>query len=243
MSVTRLHVSALLGVITVVWGLVLVIQGVDVGLALLAPFSTVVGALMGLGLLLEFVLWRQSWLHGWFFKRPDMRGTWEVELHSTWVDPETDQRTPPITCYMGMSQTLSTLKMHLMTQESESWSKGESIELSPGGNGYEVSAVYTNRPGVQLREQRRSEMHRGALAIHTHGPCVRPETMTAEYWSDRGTAGEMTFVRRVDSVFTRFEDAECAFAGVDQLAQAGEPEAAGPRDRDPSGRLRTPQRV
>ena len=116
-----------------------------------------------------------------------------------------------IVCYMGVEQTLSDLKMHLMTPDSESWSIASHIRPSPSGNGYEVISVYTNRPNIHLRTERISEIHNGALIINTHGSEVRPDTFTAEYWTDRNTNGTMDFKRRVDKVFTRFEDADRHF--------------------------------
>ena len=116
-----------------------------------------------------------------------------------------------IVCYMGVEQTLSTLQMHLMTPESESWLIADRIRPSPSGNGYQVAAVYTNKPKIHLRGDR-SEMHQGALVLDTHGPNFRPDTLTGEYWTDRKTKGQMNLTTRVCQVFTRYEDAERALS-------------------------------
>ena len=116
-----------------------------------------------------------------------------------------------IVCYMGVEQTLSELKMHLMTPESESWSIASHINPSPSGNGYQAIGVYTNEPNIHLRDKRISEIHKGTLIIDTHGSGVRPDTLTAQYWTDRKTMGTMDFKSRVDEVFTRFEDAKQHF--------------------------------
>ena len=116
-----------------------------------------------------------------------------------------------IVCYMGVEQTLSELKMHLMTPESESWSIASHILPSPSGNGYQAIGVYTNEPDIHLRDKRISEIHKGTLIIDTHGFGVRPDSLTAQYWTDRKTMGTMDFNNRVDEVFTRFEDAKQHF--------------------------------
>ena len=157
-------------------------------------------------------MWRWSWLHGWFVKRPDLRGTWRVELQSDWIDPVTNVGVPIIICYMGVAQTLSTLQMHLMTPESESWFIAERITPSRSKVGYRVAGVYTNEPKTHLRGKR-SEIHLGGLLLETHGPANRPNTLTGEYWTDRKTKGQMTFTERLPDVLTRFEDAKRAFAG------------------------------
>ena len=210
MTFSRLHIAVFLGIAVAVWGLVLLYQGTPVSKNHFAPFGTTVGVLVVLGLVFENLLWRHPWLHGWFVKRPDLRGTWRVELQSNWIDPETDKQKPMIVCYMGVKQTLSTLQMHLMTPESESWFIAEHIRPSPSGDGYQVGGVYTNKPHIHLRGNR-SEMHLGALVLDTHGPNNRPETLTGEYWTDRETTGQLDFTGRVSNVLTRYEDAEGAF--------------------------------
>ena len=209
----RLHISVFLGLAALVWWLVLGVQGTRVSSAYWAPFGTVVSFLVVLGAAFEFLLWRWFCLHGWFVKRPDLRGTWRVELQSDWIDPTTNRGVPLVVCYMGVVQTLSTLQMHLMTPESESWFIAESISESPSAVGYQIAGVYTNRPQTHLRGDR-SEMHLGGLLLETHGPPRRPDTLTGEYWTNRKTKGQMAFTGRQTTVFSRFKDADRAFTSA-----------------------------
>lgn len=212
MRLDRLHVTVFVIIAALIWLIVLLCQGTSVTWAHGQPFSIVVGSLVALGILLEFLLWRQPWLHGWFVKRPDLRGTWRVELQSSYMRPETNEHMPRIICYIGVKQTLSNLQMHLMTPESESWFIANHIRPSPNGSGYQVIGVYTNEPNVHLRGERISEMHQGAIIIETHGPVLRPTTLTAKYWTDRKTTGTMDFTRRAEEVYTRFADAQIGFS-------------------------------
>ena len=86
----RLHITAFLGLGALVWWLVL--GAPRVSWEYLQPFGTVVGFLVAFGAAFEFLLWRWSWLHGWFVKRPDLRGTWRVELQSDWIKPSNESR-------------------------------------------------------------------------------------------------------------------------------------------------------
>lgn len=192
--------------------MVLHLQGISLSLKYLTPFGTVVSIVGLYALAMEHILWRQPWLHGWLVQRPNLRGTWRVTLRSDWVDPDTGQNTAPIICYMGVEQTLSTLKMHLMTPESESWLVAHSICSSPNNNSsYQVFGLYTNKPNVQIRCSK-SNMHLGAMVIDTHGQLKSfPITLEAEYWTDRKTIGRMTITDRNSIIFTRFEDAQQAF--------------------------------
>ena len=206
MKLERHHIAVFLGLAAFVWWLVLFAQGTPVGWDHSRPFSIVLSFLVLLGLAFEFLLWRQPWLH-WFVKRPDLRGTWRVELQSDW----TEEDILTIDCYMGVSQTLSSLHMHLMTSESESWFIAERILRSPSGTGYQLAGVYTNKPQMHLRGDR-SEMHQGALILRTHGPENHPDTLTGEYWTDRKTTGHITCTERLPRIFSRFEDAADGFA-------------------------------
>ena len=194
-----------------VWLLLLVVQGEQVGWTYLKPFGTVVGLLVLLAWLLDKKLWNQPWLHGWFVKRPDLQGTWRVELQSDGVDENTGKRMPLIVCYMGVVQSLSDLEMHLMTRESQSWSIAYSIKASRSGKGYRVAAVYRNEPDIFLRGER-SEMHYGGVILETHGDQVsRPKVLSGEYWTDRKTKGQMKLESRMPKLFTNFDDVDQAF--------------------------------
>mgnify|MGYP000049928552 FL=1 len=211
MNFTRLQISVFLGVAAMAWAAVLLFQGVPLTLAHLTPFGTVVGVLALAALLLEHVLWRQQWLHGWFVQRPNLRGTWKVKLQSDRVDPTTGVPIPPITGFMGVEQTLSSLQMHLMTPDSESWFVAHSIGASPSENGYRIFGIYVNKPNVHLRSST-SNMHCGVIVIDSHGESRgMPMALTAEYWTDRKTTGHMTLSDRSNTIFTRFEDAHREF--------------------------------
>ena len=208
MNFSRLQISVFLGLAVAAWAAVLLIQGTQLTFEHLAPFGTVVGVLALGALAMEKLLWRQPWLHGWFVQRPDLRGTWKVQLQSDWINPATKSLIDPITCYMGIEQTLTNLQMHLMTPESESWFVAHSVRPSPSENGYQIVGVYTNKPHVHLRSAT-SAMHFGAVIIDTHGESsAHPTTLTAEYWTDRKTTGRMTFTERCETVYTHFAQAK-----------------------------------
>jgi hypothetical protein len=207
MTFSRLHITVLLGAAVFVWCLLLLTQGTPVTKEHLAPFSSVVVFLVTIGLLFEHVLWHQRCFHGWFVQRPDLRGTWRVELRSDWIDPKTGRRIEPIEGFMAVTQTLSRLQMHLMTAESQSWLVAERVTTSPKNRGYRVVAVYTNEPDPHLRGNR-SEIHYGALVLDTHGVTPStPDRLSGEYWTDRGTKGTLTLSSRASTIYSRFQEA------------------------------------
>ncbi len=212
MKAERLHITIFLAIAAITWFIVLLVQGTPATWEHASPFTTVISVLVLLGIAFERWLWRQPFLHGWFVKRPDLRGTWRVELRSSYIAPDGGKRVPMVVCYMGVSQTLSKLQMHLMTPESESWLIADHIRPSANADGFQVIGVYTNEPNIHLRNHRASEIHQGTLIAETHGPSLRPDAITAKYWSDRRTTGTMEFTARVEEVFTRFADAHSRFS-------------------------------
>ena len=211
MKFSRLQISIILAIAVLAWFIVLLAQGTPVSWDHLAPFSTVVGVLLILSLVVEYYLWRQNWLQKWFVSMPDLRGTWKVVIKSDWINPETGETVPPIQCFMGVKQSMSDLQMHLMTLESESWFVAYNINHAQSGHGYQIAAVYTNKPSVNLRNDR-SSMHIGALMIETHGENeVFPENISGEYWTDRKTTGTIVLSDKNKKLFTRFDDAQKYF--------------------------------
>lgn len=210
MKIARVHIAVFVAIAALVWWITLVYRGTPVTWEHATPFTVVLSVLGLLGFVFDRYLWRLWLLHGWLVKCPDLSGTWRVKLRSSF-EPDTGDWETVIVCYMGVKQTLSELKMHLMTPESESRSIASHIQPSPSGSGYQVICVYTNEPDIRLRDRRISEMHKGTFIIDTHGPDVKPVSLTAQYWTDRKTMGTMDFNCRVDIVFTHFEDAKRHF--------------------------------
>jgi hypothetical protein len=205
---TRIQVTVALALAAVAWSFVLWAQDTPLSREHLAPFSTVVGILVVVALVMEHWAWRLRIFQGWLFSRPNLIGTWKVTIESEWIDPTTNQKATPITAYAGVVQTHSKLQLHLMTPESESCLVANSITPTACGERFEIALVYANTPNVSLRGIR-SERHVGAAIITTHGSSkYRPASMTAEYWTDRRTVGRMTFKSRVSTVYSRYTDAQ-----------------------------------
>jgi len=204
---TRLQITAALSVATAAWAAVLWLQGTKLFWEHLAPFTTVVGVLVVVALLMDRLFWRLRVFQGWLFDRPDLRGTWKVTIQSEWVNPQAGEKILPIKAYAGITQTFSKLQIQLMTAESESCLLAHAIEPTACGNRFTVSVVYANTPGVELRGVR-SERHVGAAQMVTHGPKYKPDSLGVEYWTDRKTVGRMTLEDRVPTIYSRFDDAQ-----------------------------------
>ena len=63
---------------------------------------------------------------------PDLQGTWEGELQSTWINPETKQGIPPLKMVLVIRQSFSSVSCTMFTKESESYSRAAQIAVEEG---------------------------------------------------------------------------------------------------------------
>lgn len=202
------YIKGIIYVTVLAWTIMLLLNHEAIQSAWLKPFSTVTTIVLYVVMAFDLWLWKISFLHGWFVKRPVVEGTWEVEIRSNWIDPTTDQTVEPITAYMVIRQTLSTLSMRLLTIESNSTLVGTEIVCSTDGL-YCISGVYRNEPWFDFRH--RSEIHYGGLWLQIAQDDMG-KTITGHYWTDRNTAGSMKLTNRSPQKVQSFAAAEAVIA-------------------------------
>jgi hypothetical protein len=207
-TITRLHITSFVAITITAWLAVLWLDGFKLSLALLAPIGTVVGFVALLGTLFNKYFWSWPLLKGWYVKRPDLRGTWRVELKSSWIDPSTGLGIAPIYGFVVVRQTLTSLSFRLMTKESRSTLIAYSIGEQENDDLYKLVAVYRNEPKIELRGKR-SEIHHGSLALDIHGSPV--SSLEGHYWTDRGTKGGMRMFERNKVLIDTFEQGTNCF--------------------------------
>jgi hypothetical protein len=205
----RIHVTTFVLVAAAIWAVLLVLQGVAVTPEFFKPFGMVVGVLVLLLGAFEAFLWRIPWLHPWFVNVPNVRGTWRGSLVTSWTDPSKGQPPPPIEAYVSIHQTFSSIEIRLMTDESSSSLLSGSVAATPDGT-YEVSGVYRNTPRISLRD--RSPIHYGAILLRVIGS--PPSALDGEYWTSRGTNGEMRLGSRISDLCQDFAEAQQRYGAV-----------------------------
>lgn len=200
---SRLHLSAILLVAAALWGGMLVFEGVAVNGTWFRPFSTVVGVLLLLLVAFDIWAWRWRLLRGWFVPRPDLRGTWRVELQSDWKNPATDTGVSAIRAYFVIRQTFSSLSVRMLTAESASELVAAEISKASDGT-YRLAAVYRNEPKLSVRD--RSPIHYGAFVLDVQGDPAKD--LAGHYWTDRNSRGELRTLARHDSIAGSFKEAQ-----------------------------------
>jgi hypothetical protein len=200
--ITNTQLRALLGLSVVLWAIVLVLQGRDVSVDMLAPFSYVLTGLSFCVLLWERWLWPWYIFRGWLNKRPDLRGTWKGVVHSNWIDPDTEQGRGPIDVYLVIRQTYTTIDVRLLSEESNSVSLSGNIFTDSVGV-CTLAVAYRNTPRILKRG--RSPINHGGMLLSLIGDPVHK--LDGEYWTDRGTIGEVTLTARTKVAAHDFEEA------------------------------------
>ena len=200
---SRLQISALIGLALLVWIPILWLHGNQLSREYFLPYGFVVSILVVVVTIFERWIWAWKFLQGWFVKRPDLRGSWRVDLKSEWINPETGEKVAPIVCYMAVRQSLTTLSMRLMTAESSSSLIAHEV-VGENDGVFVVTGVYTNTPKLELRGDR-SEIHYGALFLRVQGN--PPKSLEGHYWTDRNSRGSMRLSDRKTAIFSTYEEA------------------------------------
>jgi SMODS-associating 2TM, beta-strand rich effector domain len=207
---TRLHISSFIGLTIAVWLFALWIQGMPIlSLGFIKPFGIVVGAITFFVTIFNKFAWSWKIFRGWYVNRPDLRGSWKVELKSNWINPETNKTVPPIIGYAVIRQSLTSLSIRLMTEESRSKLIAHSIEKDEDDL-FRLAAIYRNEPKIELQGDR-SEIHHGSFLLEIHG--VPASMMEGHYWTDRGTKGSMRLTNRKKELFDTYEQALLNYSG------------------------------
>jgi hypothetical protein len=137
-------------------------------------------------------LWRLPLFQGWLVPFPDVEGTWEGELRTTWVDPATGQAPGPIRTKLVIRQSFSSMSCVMYTAESSSHSTAAAFHVDDDSGTRRISYVYTSTPRVGVRE--RSAVHDGATTLRLLSGS--PMRLEGEYWTNRKSTGELTFTFR-----------------------------------------------
>ncbi len=126
-------------------------------------------------------------LQGWLVPFPDLEGTWEGEIRSTWRDPKSDQQLPPLPVILAIKQSFLSISCAMHAIESDSYSTAAQFSQDDDGT-LRLSFNYTNRPKATVRD--RIAIHDGAAILRIVGR--RRQLLEGEYWTSRRTTGDIS---------------------------------------------------
>ena len=195
---------AIVGFAALVW-LALAWLGVttegDAGVVL--RLADVIPALLVLFAIHERWLWRWQPFHRLGISpAPVVSGTWRGELATHWKDPDTGEVPSPKTVYLAIHQTLTTIHVRMLTDESAS--DQVSGGISSDGSAPTIVYTYRSEPDLALRGVR-SEIHYGAAVLRVNGKPARE--LEGRYWTDRLSRGTFSFTEHSVYIAQSFAEA------------------------------------
>ena len=146
------------------------------------------------------VSWRYvwSWLP-WIGRKtfPDLTGTWEGNLVSTWINPETGEGIPPIPTTIWIRQGIFRTSIKLRTGESTSYSIRCLLEADHEAGRFRFWYSYDNTPKAEHRY--RSARHEGVAWLELDID-EDPNHLVGCYYTDRKTSGDIDVHRTSTAV-------------------------------------------
>lgn len=188
--------------------LVLGLQGIDQLITgketSLLKYVSAAASIIGLiGVATANWIWRPLWrwfpkLGHWFF--PDLNGTWQGALRSTWENPAIGESPGPIQTTITIRQTLFTTSVRQRTNESSSWSTRVISECDRDADRYRLWYSYDNKPSATVSP--RSGQHEGVAWLEVSMD-ENPNRLLGQYYTSRKTSGDIDVQRVSDIIPTK----------------------------------------
>jgi hypothetical protein len=138
--------------------------------------------------------WKWRMFRGWLVPFPDLNGTWEGVIETTWENPETGKIPGPIPVILSIKQSFVRISCVMRTAEMTSHSFLADFWLNGDEQIRMLGYSYRSDPLPSVRD--RSHLHNGTVLFQLVGdPVVK---LNGSYWTSRNSAGEihLTFRER-----------------------------------------------
>lgn len=183
-----------LGVSGTLWIGIAILTGID--LSKFVDFILILPKVAAIDLILYAVFsnwgWRWKVFQGWLVPFPDLNGTWQGSIQTTWINPETGDKPGPIPTILSIKQSFSKISCVMRTAEMTSYSYAEEFKLEKDKQVRQLTYSYTNKPKLSVTD--RSIPHEGTIVFDIIGKPV--SKLKGHYWTDRKSTGEITLTFR-----------------------------------------------
>jgi len=177
-----------------VWFLIVLLTGLDINKwwEFLRPLPTVATIVVFLFALFSRWGWRLKVFQVWLVPFPNIAGTWEGSIHTTWLDSENGEKTISIPAILTIKQSFLNISCVMRTAEMTSYSYAEGLRIQSDSQIKKLAYSYTSNPNLNLAH--RSTPHDGTVVLDIIGNPV--SKLTGHYWTTRKTTGEIHFTFR-----------------------------------------------
>ncbi len=129
-------------------------------------------------------LWKFGIFKNWLVLIPDLNGTWQGYMNSTFEDKKNE----PIHVLVTIKQSFSTISCVMRTKEMNSYSFICDFIIDKDKQLNQLCYSYDSIPNQGVRY--RSEIHRGTTLLNIIND--NKLILNGTYWTDRETAGDIT---------------------------------------------------
>lgn len=136
--------------------------------------------------------WRWKVFHGWLVPFPDLNGTWQGTIQTTWVNPQTGEQPGQIPTILTIKQSFGKISCVMRTGEMTSYSYAEGFKLEKEQQIRQLAYSYTSKPVPSATD--RSRPHEGTMIFDVIG--APASKLKGCYWTDRKTTGEVVLTFR-----------------------------------------------
>lgn len=136
-------------------------------------------------------VWKWYLLYDWLVPFPNLNGTWEGEIKSTWIDPKTNQRLDEIPAVLTIKQSFLSISCVVVTDKLESFSFISGFIIDKEKQIFQL--VYSYNSTTKQTEIEGNNKHSGTIVLNIKDHAKKIE---GYYWTDRKTTGDVSFIRQ-----------------------------------------------
>jgi hypothetical protein len=171
----------------------------DLWSALAIAYKTIPILLIMIGFFVGYA-WRWRIFRGWLVPFPNLNGTWQGTLQTTWMDPETGQVPGPLPVILTIRQSFTRVSCVMRSQESTSHSCLSDFWLDEDEQVRRLGYSYHAVPSPVVAHK--SPPHEGTIIFELIGKPVCK--LKGHYWTSRKTTGEAKLEFREKSRLEEF---------------------------------------
>lgn len=159
-----------------------------------------VPVLLAFWLIFTSYAWRWRIFHRWLVPFPDMEGTWQGEVQTTWQNPGTNESPGTIPATLTIKQSYSHISCVMRTAEMTSRSYFADFWIDEDKQVRKLGCSYISTPSIEVRE--RSQTHEGTVELEIIGNPVNK--LKGIYWTTRKTTGSLTFTFHCKEILAEY---------------------------------------
>ncbi|RUA04342.1 MAG: hypothetical protein DSY43_06610 [Gammaproteobacteria bacterium] len=133
-------------------------------------------------------IWKWRFLYDWLVPFPNLNGTWEGQIKSIWIDPETNKTLNAIPVELTIKQSFLSTSCVVVTNKLESLSFISGFIIDKENQILQL--VYSYNSTTKQTEIEGNNKHSGTVVLNIKNHAKKLE---GYYWTDRKTTGDVQF--------------------------------------------------